>query len=107
MDRNFILRIKKASELVILECDAILDRQKIPAEKFIDDMDRTARKEIGIRIKAFRCRLGFTQQNLAEKSFSTQGVLSKVESGESELPPELAARLVEIFGCEKEDLGIS
>lgn len=52
----------------------------------------------GMVVKAFRLKLGMTQTQLAEAAKVSPGHISGIESGRSQVSPEMAGKLSAILG---------
>ena len=66
------------------------------------------KKELGLKIKRMRSKLGLTQEELAEKINVSQRTLSGIEIGENFLTAETLDKIIEALNTTPEELfGIS
>lgn len=62
------------------------------------------KKELGLKIKRMRSKLGFTQEELAEKINISQRTLSGIEIGENFLTAETLDKIIEALNTTPEEL---
>lgn len=66
--------------------------------------DNKLKKYLGIKIRNYRNKLGYTQEVLSEKIGINQRQVSLIEKGKSFPKSETLVKMVNIFGCNTKDL---
>ncbi|MCL6592376.1 MAG: helix-turn-helix domain-containing protein [Alicyclobacillus sp.] len=69
-----------------------------PAERHRTPQEPAGRSVLPVRLREERARLGWTQQQMAEKLQISRSTLSKYETGENEPSADLLCQLAETFG---------